>query len=221
MPDIAELIDAIKSGNTARARALAAAAPALAGQRLGSGESPVLLALYLGHGDLADELAATVRNADVFVAAALGRIEDLDRAIAAGSANDIAYDGWTPLHLAAFFGQYGSAERLLDGGAVVDAFSTNSIRNTPLHAACAGGHEALALLLIDSGAGVALRDAGGHTPLHIAAENGLADLVRALLARGADPYAVDGDQRTPMARAAAKNRNEIIDLLNEHGEGSG
>ena len=54
-----------------------------------------------------------------------------------------------------------------------------------------------------------------NTPLHIAAENGLADVVRALLNRGADPLAVDAEDRTPLARAAAKNRNEIVDLLNE------
>jgi ankyrin repeat protein len=51
--------------------------------------------------------------------------------------------------------------------------------------------------------------------LHIAAENGLTDVVRALLNRGADPFAVDAQDMTPLSRAAAKNRNEIVDLLNE------
>ncbi len=72
-----------------------------------------------------------------------------------------------------------------------------------------------ALLLIERGADVKVPDAGKHTPLHIAAESGLTDVVKALLARGADPLAVDADDQTPLSRAAAKNRHEIVDLLNE------
>ena len=48
-----------------------------------------------------------------------------------------------------------------------------------------------------------------------AAENGLVDVVRALLARGADPLAVDAEDKTPLSRAAAKNRNEVVDAINE------
>ena len=58
------------------------------------------------------------------------------------------------------------------------------------------------------------RNAGGNTPLHIAAENGLVDVVKALLARGADPLAVDAEDKTPLSRAAAKNRNDVIDVIN-------
>jgi ankyrin repeat protein len=192
-------------------------APNLAGERDASGESPILTALYRGHRDLAAELAGPVPSLDVFTAAALGRTDALERAIEAGHANDIAYDGWTPLHLAAFFGEEDAAAQLLEAGADPDAISRNSMRNTPLHAATAGGHPRVALLLIARRADVTLRDAGGHTPLHIAAENGLTGVVRALLERGADPYAVDGEDKTPMARAAARNRNDIIDLLNTAG----
>jgi ankyrin repeat protein len=39
-------------------------------------------------------------------------------------------------------------------------------------------------------------------------------VVKALLARGADPLAVDADDQTPLSRAAAKNRHEVVDLLN-------
>jgi ankyrin repeat protein len=102
----------------------------------------------------------------------------------------------------------------LNAGARVSALSRNSLKNTPLHAAAAGGHADIALLLIERGADVTIPDAGGHTPLHIAAENGLVDVVKALLARGADPLAVDGEDKTPLSRAAAKNRNEVVDVIN-------
>ena len=58
-------------------------------------------------------------------------------------------------------------------------------------------------------------DAGRHTPLHIAAENGLIDGVRALLDSGADAHAVDADDKTPLSRAAARNRSDVVDLLND------
>ena len=128
--------------------------------------------------------------------------------------NDYAYDGWTALHLAAFFGRHTAAERLLDAGADPCAVSRNSLSNTPLHAALAGSHTEVALLLISRGADVNALDAGRHTPLHIAAENGLIDAVKALLDSGADAHAVDADDKTPLSRAAARNRSDVVDLLN-------
>ena len=215
MSDAAAVVEAIKNGDMGAAQKILREHPSLGIERLPSGETALMTALYRGHRDLAASIAAASRGLDVFAAAATGEIEPLRAAITAGHANDVAYDGWTPLHLAAFFGQAAAAGHLADGGAALDAISRNSIRNTPLHAATAGGHTDIALLLIDRGANVNLVDAGRHTPLHIAAENGLADVVRALLNRGADPFAVDAEDRTPLARAAARNRNEIVDLLNE------
>lgn len=215
MSDAASLVEAVKGGNIDTARRILHGNPRLATARLPSGETALMTALYRGQRDLAEEMARTGGDLDVFAAAALGDPPSLARAVDAGRVNDYAYDGWTPLHLAAFFGRIDAAAALADAGADLDAVSKNSMANTPLHAAAAGGHVNIALLLIDRGADVTRGDAGRHTPLHIAAENGLTDVVRALLNRGADPLAVDAQDMTPLARAAAKNRNEIIDLLNE------
>jgi ankyrin repeat protein len=213
-----ELIDAARNGDVAKVRQIVRVSPALADARAPNGESPLMSALYRGHREVVDLLVDTLGVVDVFAAAALGRLDDLKRGLADPAAvNKVAYDGWTPLHLAAFFGHGAAAKVLLDAGADVRAISQNSLHNTPLHAATAGGHADVALLLIDRGADVRMADAGQHTPLHIAAESGLVDVVKALLDRGADPLAVDGEDKTPLSRAAAKNHHAIIDLLNESG----
>ena len=213
---MSEITDAVKVGDTDAVKRLLEEDPGLAGARDESGETPVMAALYRGHTHIVDLLIDAGAPLDVFAAAATGRGDELDRALAASPAalNAYAYDGWTPLHLTAFFGRSELAERLLAAGADPSAVSRNALKNTPLHAATAGHHSEVALLLIGRGADVKAVDAGGHTPLHIAAENGMADVVRALVAAGADPHAVDAEDKTPLSRAAAKNLNDIVDLLN-------
>ena len=215
MSDLTVLIDAAKTGDETKVRELLRKDPRLASARTHGGESALIAALYRGHRSVVETVLDAGATLDVFAAAALGRRDDLRSALAdAAAVNSISYDGWTPLHLASFFGHREAAAMILDAGARVSALSTNSLRNTPLHAAAAGGHADIALLLIERGADVAVADAGGHTPLHIAAENGLVEVVKALLAHGADPLAVDAEDKTPLARAAAKNRNDVIDVIN-------
>jgi uncharacterized protein len=215
MSDVAALIDASKAGDETRVRALLRKDASLASARSESGESAIMAALYRGHRAVIDAVLESGPRIDVFAAAALGRRGDLQVALGDPSAvNTLSYDGWTPLHLASFFGHGEAAEMIIDAGGAVSALSTNSLKNTPLHAAAAGGHTAIALLLVERGADVQIPDAGGHTPLHIAAENGLVDVVKALLARGADPLAVDAEDKTPLSRAAAKNRDEVVDAIN-------
>lgn len=212
------IVEAARAGDLEKVSDLVRADPTLAAARLPNGESALMSALYRGHRQVVEVLAAALPRLDIFAAAALGRMPDLERAIEQpGAVDGVAYDGWTPLHLAAFFGQEEAARRLLDAGASLEAVSRNSLRNTPLHAATAGGHSAMALVLIERGANVQAVDAGGHTPLHIAAESGLLDVAKALLARGADPLAVDAEDKTPLARAAARNQTAIVDAINETG----
>ncbi len=211
-----QFLDAVKAADRTQVDRLLEENPALASARLQSGETPVIAALYRGHMPLVEQLLRAGASLDVFTAAALGKIDALQEALATGPdvARQLSYDGWTPLHLAAFFGRTEAARVLLDAGAPLAAESRNSNRNTPLHAATAGRHSELALMLIERGAPADGKDGGGHTPLHIAAENGMVDVVKALLARGADPHAVDAEDQTPMSRAAKKNHNAVIDALN-------
>jgi ankyrin repeat protein len=141
-----------------------------------------MAALYRGHGDIVDALIEAGAEIDVFAAAATGRMEDLRRTVSDGTVNTLAYDGWTPLHLAAFFGHLDAARLLLDAGADVRAVSHNSLKNTPLHAATAGRHADIALTLLAAGADPSAVDAGGYTPLQIAKQNGLDTVVAAISA---------------------------------------
>src|SRR6476660_5565907 len=180
MGEIDTLVDAAKIGDLGKVRALVADNFLLASQRLSNGESPLMAALYRGHTDIVDALIGAGAEIDVFAAAATGRVDDLRRTLNQGTVNAFAYDGWTPLHLAAFFGHRECARLLLDAGADVGATSSNGMRNTPLHAATAGKHADVALLLLEQGADPLTTDSGGYTALEIARQNHLDSVVAAI-----------------------------------------
>ena len=179
--EIQALVDAAKAGDEARVRALIADDPRLAVQRLPTGESPLMAALYRGHRATVDVLVELGADVDVFAAAATGRVSELAEALAQpGTIGAYSYDGWTPLHLAAFFGELDAARLLVEAGADLQAVSRNSMANTPLHAATAGKHQAVAVMLLEQGADPTVVDAGGYTPARIAVENQLTEVVQAL-----------------------------------------
>lgn len=142
-----------------------------------------MAALYRGHHAIVDALVDAGAEVDIFAAAATGRLTDLERAVTVpGAVTAYSYDGWTPLHLAAFFGQLGAARLVLDAGAEVGAVSLNGLKNTALHAAVAGKHADVALQLLDAGADPEAVDAGGHSAERIATENQLSTVVSAIRA---------------------------------------
>ena len=178
---IEALIDAAKAGDEAAVRQIVAKTPGVVLQRLPSGESPLMAALYRGQLSVVDALIELGADVDVFAAAATGRLPDLAMALShPGSVNANSFDGWTPLHLASFFGHRDAAKVLIDAGAAVGAVSRNSLQNTPLHAAAAGRHVEVALLLLEHGADPSIKDAGDYTALSIAEENRLADVIDAI-----------------------------------------
>ena len=181
MVELEALIDAAKGGDLGGLRRLLDSDPRLAVQRLPSGESPLMAALYRGHHAIVDALVDAGAEVDIFAAAATGRLTHLERALTVpGAVTAYSYDGWTPLHLAAFFGQLGAARLLLNGGAEVGAVSRNSLKNTPLHAAAAGKHADVALLLLEAGADAKTVDCGGHSAERIATDNQLSTVISAI-----------------------------------------
>jgi ankyrin repeat protein len=181
MSDTERLFDAAKTGDIALVQEILSRDPSLASHRLPTGESPLMAALYRGQHAVVDLLVRLGADVDVFAAAATGRMNDLAKALTtAGGVNAWSYDGWTPLHLASFFGQLDAVGALIAAGADVHAVSRNGLRNTALHAATAGKHTDVALLLLKSGADDRVVDAGGYSPKAIASENKLTAVVEAL-----------------------------------------
>jgi ankyrin repeat protein len=218
MSDSASFLDAIKTGDFDRVKALLTEDPRLVTSRGANGESAILTAVYRGHKDIANLLVARGAEMTLFEAAAAGEMERVERLVADGAAvNGTSADGWTPLHLASFFGHARIVELLLAHGGDVAARSTNSNGNTALHAALAGHHPFVAGLLIGAGSDVNAPDAAGWRPLHLAAANNGLDAIKTLIAQGADVHAANAQGQTPLSLAQEKNLREAAALLRRHG----
>lgn len=213
MDDLFALIDA---GDESGVRDLVERRPDFAGTRRQDGRSPALHALYTGHADLVESLLAVNPPLDVFDAAAVGRTRSLEALLAGERALAQAWspDGFTALHLAAFFGEEDAARLLLEYGGDANAVARNDeLTVTPLHSAAAGAHASIVKLLLEHGADPNARQPGGFTPLHAAAQNGDRESVEALLERCADRTARTDEGKTPAELAAAAGDDELGELL--------
>jgi uncharacterized protein len=184
------LFSAVESGDIEGLRRILGADPNLANARNGAGDSPLLVALYNGRADIVGLLRSMGAEINVFEACALGEAGIAEECLAQDPSLVTAYshDGWTALHLAAFFGHRDLVGLLIDRGADINARS-KSVRfaqeNTPLHAAAANRQTAAAEVLIDRGADINARDGRGFTPLGLAASSRNDLLVIRLLGLGA------------------------------------
>ena len=193
-----ELIAAVIEDDAARVVELVAGDPKLASTRNRDGVSAIMLSRYRLHRATTDALLAVDPDLDVFEATALGYIDRLRERLDEDPSRATAFspDGFTALHLAAFFGKAEAARTLIGAGAAIGASSRNDVSVQPLHSATAGRHHEVCRLLIAAGADVNARQRFGFTPLHAAAQHGDVELVELFLSAGADPTATtDGGER--------------------------
>jgi len=210
-----EFFDAIRAGDRGQVEALLNADATLLGAKDEKGLCAYTAAKYSGRHEVAALLLEKGVELDVFAACMAGARERVVELIGREPELIKSYslDGWTPLHLACFFGQPSVAETLIAQGAEVNARSHNGMQNTPLHAAAAGRNQDAVRVLLEHGAEVNARQEGGWTALHAASQNGDVDIVRLLIAAGADVQARAENQQCALDLALTKARQAVVEVL--------
>lgn len=122
--------------------------------------------------------------------------------LSAGAAVDVQDNmvGWTPLMMAAFFGDANGVDALIEAGADVTIARNSGV--TALHHAAYRFDSSKILLILDAGADSEARDRSGQTPLTWATRQGGLQAVETLLIAGADVHSRDTRGQTALMHAA-------------------
>ena len=212
----AEFLSAIKDGRREEVERQLDADPGLIHVRE-EGLSPIMVAAYHGHPDLASYLADKTVALTIFEAATTGKINNILRLLARDPQLVNAYneDGFQALGLASYFGHYDVAEYLIKAGAPVNSPSRNDLKANPIQSAAAAGHTKIVDLLLKHKADPNVREQGGFTPLHAAAQNGDLATIRALLYGGADLTLQSSDGQMPIDLALEAGHTDAAKMLQE------
>ncbi len=225
MQQTIEFLEAVKKGSNSLVEEMIAKEPDLVNARASSGESAIILALYYGQESIARKLVQWGAHLDIFEASCIGDLNRVKSLLEEhpGLVHSYSADGFTPLHLAAFFGQLEVTRFLISKGADLNAISKNTTfaeHNTPLDTTIAStSPDALtvAKLLIESGADPNARSHGDVAPIHEAVAQSDRAMLELLLSHGADINVRKKDGTTPLAIANDKNNKELAELLRKHG----
>ncbi|XP_026141481.1 ankyrin-3 isoform X25 [Carassius auratus] len=128
--------------------------------------------------------------------------------------NRMTESGFTPLHIAAHYGNINVATLLLNRGAAVDFMARNDI--TPLHVAAKRGNGNMVKLLLDRGAKIDAKTKDGLTPLHCGARSGHEQVVEMLLDRGAPILSKTKNGLSPLHMATQGDHLNCVQLLLQH-----
>jgi uncharacterized protein len=212
-----DFFDAIRAGELDKVSAMLSADSTLLAAQDEKGNSTFVAAKYAHRNDIAVMLLERGVPLDFFAACMAGardRVKemlDADQSIA----NSYSHDGWTPLHLAAFFAQPCAVDALIARGANVNARARNGTNNMPLHAGASGRDMAVVLALVEHGADVNARQEGGWTALHAAALSGDVEMARFLISNGADVQARASNNQNALDLALTKGHQAMVNLLDE------
>ena len=208
-----DIFSVISAGDSAKIKELITQHPDPAHLRNPAGVSALMQARYENKMDIVELLRNAASELDVFEAAALGDVARL-RTLVASAPHLVkaqSSDGFTPLHLACFFGQPEAAELLVQQEADPNAVSPSGI--AIIHSAAASRNAAIVKLVLQAGANPNLQQQGGYTALHEAAMHNSVERAQALLEAGADPAIRSDDGLTAAEMAAQKGNREVLELL--------
>jgi ankyrin repeat protein len=187
--------------------------PHLLHMRLGGNDTPLLVAAYSGHHELAKRLLAMGAKMDLFAAIALGHTGAVR-----GMLNEDprllhkhSPDGWTVLHIAARYADTEMLTLLVSAGADVND-NRNKKWKTPLFFATEEPYSN-AVLLLANGAEIDARARHGFTVLHFAAKWGYAAFVEFLLAHGARSDIQTDARQTAWALAVRNGHQRVAAVL--------
>ncbi|XP_061564885.1 ankyrin-3-like isoform X8 [Cololabis saira] len=128
--------------------------------------------------------------------------------------NRTTESGFTPLHIAAHYGNINVATLLLNRGAAVDFKARNDI--TPLHVASKRGNSNMVRLLLERGGKIDARTKDGLTPLHCGARSGHEQVLELLLDRGAPILSKTKNGLSPLHMATQGDHLNCVQLLLHH-----
>lgn len=123
-----------------------------------------------------------------------------------------APNGFTPLHIAAKYGNLNVAGVLIQHGATID-FKTKIYVIAPLHVAAKYGNINIVTLLVEKGSKVDIPNKDGLTPLHCAARDGHDAVVEFLTSKKASITARTKHGLTPLHMSCQGNHPSTSGLL--------
>jgi uncharacterized protein len=210
-----QLFDAIKAGRVDEVRDLIQKDASLKQARDASGASVILVAAYHMKPDVVNALLEVGAPVDIFAASVLGKVDRIYEILKAnpGRVSEHAPDGFTPVALAAFFGQPAAARALIAGGADVNTAAKNPLKVQALHAAVAGRNLEIVKAILEAGGNPNAQQQAGFRPMHEAGANANRALAELLLRHGADPSLTNDDGKSAIDLAREKGHAEFADWL--------
>jgi ankyrin repeat protein len=210
-----QFFDAIKAGKVDEVTQLVQQDPSLTHARDASGASAVLVAAYNMKPDVVDALIQLGAPIDLFEASVLGKVDRIQEILKNSPARvtEHAPDGFTPVALAAFFGQPAAVTALIAAGADVNAAARNPLKVAALHAAVAGGKIEVVQHVLEAGADPNAQQQAGFRAIHEAGVKANRALAELLLAHGADPSLPNDEGKSAIDLAREKGNADFADWL--------